>query len=95
MLMGPAGFFEMPDGIIRALRHVHMHQTDADYYGVKAGDIQWPVPKPLPIGPLLNYGYDGTVLLPVPLTITWCSMAFIIDRVWGWITGPKLVAARA
>ncbi len=38
MLMGPAGFFEMPDGIIRALRHVHMHQTDADYYGVKAGD---------------------------------------------------------
>ncbi len=39
MLMGPAGFFEMPDGIIRALRHVHMHPTDADYYGVKAGDM--------------------------------------------------------
>ena len=38
MLMGPAGFFEMPEGIIRALRHVHMHPTDADYYGVKAGD---------------------------------------------------------
>jgi len=37
MLMGPAGFFEMPDGVIRALRHVHMHPTDADYYGVKAG----------------------------------------------------------
>jgi putative phosphotransacetylase len=39
MLMGPAGFFEMPDGIIRALRHVHMHPTDVDYYGVKAGDM--------------------------------------------------------
>ena len=38
MLMGPAGFFEMSEGIIRALRHVHMHPTDADYYGVKAGD---------------------------------------------------------
>jgi putative phosphotransacetylase len=38
MLMGPEGFFEMPDGIIRALRHVHMHPTDTDYYGVKAGD---------------------------------------------------------
>lgn len=37
MLMGPAGFFEMPDGVIRALRHVHMHPTDAEYYGVKAG----------------------------------------------------------
>ncbi len=38
MLMGPAGFFEMPVGVIRAKRHVHMHPTDADFYGVKAGD---------------------------------------------------------
>jgi putative phosphotransacetylase len=38
MLMGPAGFFEMEQGVIRAMRHVHMNQTDADYYGVKAGD---------------------------------------------------------
>jgi len=38
MLMGPAGFFEMPDGVIRAARHVHMSPTDADFYGVKPGD---------------------------------------------------------
>jgi thiol:disulfide interchange protein DsbD len=38
--------------------------------GVTAGDIAWPLPKKLPIGDLLNYGYDGTVLLPVPLTIS-------------------------
>ena len=38
MLMGPEGFFEMPDGIIRAKRHVHMHPDDAAYDGVKAGD---------------------------------------------------------
>ena len=38
MLMGPAGFFEMETGIIRALRHVHMSPADADYYGVKPGD---------------------------------------------------------
>ena len=38
MLMGPAGFFEMESGIIRALRHVHLGPTDADYYGVKPGD---------------------------------------------------------
>jgi putative phosphotransacetylase len=37
MLMGPEGFFEMPEGVIRAMRHVHMHPTDAEYYGVKAG----------------------------------------------------------
>jgi putative phosphotransacetylase len=38
MLMGPAGFFEMQEGVIRALRHVHMSPQDADFYGVKAGE---------------------------------------------------------
>src|SRR5437016_13816052 len=38
MLMGPEGFFEMPEGVIRAMRHVHMSPEDADFYGVKAGD---------------------------------------------------------
>ena len=38
--------------------------------GATAGDIDWPTPRRLPIGPLLNFGYEGTVLLPVPVTIT-------------------------
>jgi thiol:disulfide interchange protein DsbD len=38
--------------------------------GVLAGDIAWPLPVKIPIGNLANYGYDNTVLLPVPLTIT-------------------------
>jgi len=38
MLMGPAGFFEMSEGVIRALRHVHMSPEDASYYGVTAGE---------------------------------------------------------
>ena len=38
MLMGPNGFFEMADGVIRALRHVHMGPADAEFYGVKGGD---------------------------------------------------------
>jgi thiol:disulfide interchange protein/DsbC/DsbD-like thiol-disulfide interchange protein len=37
--------------------------------GVVAGDIQWPTPARLPIGPLMNFGYEGTLLLPVPLTV--------------------------
>ncbi|RZL63059.1 MAG: protein-disulfide reductase [Variovorax sp.] len=37
--------------------------------GVSAGDIAWPVPKKIPIGNLANYGYEDTVLLPVPLTV--------------------------
>lgn len=38
MLMGPAGYFEMPEGVIRAKRHVHMSPADAAFYGVQAGD---------------------------------------------------------
>jgi thiol:disulfide interchange protein DsbD len=37
--------------------------------GVSNGDIAWPVPRKIPIGNLANYGYEGTVLLPVPLTV--------------------------
>ncbi|MBE0546343.1 MAG: protein-disulfide reductase, partial [Rubrivivax sp.] len=37
--------------------------------GVSAGDIEWPTPGKLPIGPLMNYGYEGTLLLPVAVTV--------------------------
>jgi len=37
--------------------------------GVTAGDIAWPTPKKIPIGTLANYGYEGTMLLPVPLSV--------------------------
>jgi thiol:disulfide interchange protein len=38
--------------------------------GIVAGEIAWPTPRKIPIGSLANYGYEGTVLLPVPLTVT-------------------------
>ena len=38
MLMGPAGFYEMPYGVIRAARHVHMSPADAAFYEVKDKD---------------------------------------------------------
>ncbi|HEY2862111.1 MAG TPA: thioredoxin family protein [Casimicrobiaceae bacterium] len=31
--------------------------------GARAGPILWPAPQALPVGPLLNYGYEGEVLL--------------------------------
>ena len=37
--------------------------------GTSAGEIEWPAPQRLPIGPLMNYGYEGTLLLPVALTL--------------------------
>ena len=36
--------------------------------GWKAGDIVWPLPKRLPVGPLVNYGYEDDVVLPVAIT---------------------------
>nr|WP_295774533.1 thioredoxin family protein [Rhodoferax sp.] len=37
--------------------------------GVTAGDIAWPTPRRIAIGNLANFGYEDTVLLPVPLTV--------------------------
>ena len=37
--------------------------------GVTAGEVAWPTPQRIAVGSLANYGYEGTVLLPVPLHI--------------------------
>ena len=37
--------------------------------GFKAGQIQWPAPQKLPIPPLMNYGYEGEIVLPVELSV--------------------------
>ncbi len=38
--------------------------------GLDAGEIAWPLPQKIPVGNLANYGYEGTVLLPVPVTVS-------------------------
>ena len=37
--------------------------------GWRAGDIVWPAPKALPLGPIMNYGYEGRSVLAVPVEI--------------------------
>ena len=37
--------------------------------GFRAGPIQWPAPKALAVGPLMNYGYDGEVLHLVDIDV--------------------------
>lgn len=39
VLMGPHGVVELKQGVIRAMRHVHMGPEDLEYYGVKDGDL--------------------------------------------------------
>ncbi|MDH5286237.1 MAG: protein-disulfide reductase DsbD family protein, partial [Betaproteobacteria bacterium] len=37
--------------------------------GLTAGPIQWPAPKALPAGPLVNYGYEGEVFHLVDVAV--------------------------
>ncbi|MBX6376276.1 MAG: cytochrome C biogenesis protein, partial [Acetobacteraceae bacterium] len=36
--------------------------------GASAGPIEWPAPARIPYGPLVNFGYQGEVLLPLRVT---------------------------
>jgi len=38
VLVGPNGVVQLDEGVIRAERHVHMNDRDAEYYGVSNGD---------------------------------------------------------
>ncbi len=38
--------------------------------GITAGEVQWPLPHKLKAGSLTNYGFENTVLLAVPLTVS-------------------------
>ena len=38
--------------------------------GISAGDVLWPLPHKLKAGNLTNYGFEKTVLLAVPLTVS-------------------------
>lgn len=42
---------------------------DALPEGFKLGDLQWPVPKRLPYGPLINYGYEKEALIFSTLSV--------------------------
>ncbi len=38
--------------------------------GITAGPMQFPAPKRLPLGPLMDYGYEDEVLFPIKLHVT-------------------------
>ena len=55
--------------------------------GFKVGPIQWPHPERIPTGPLVNFGYAGTVTLLVDITapkdlVTGASVILKADASW-------------
>ncbi len=57
--------------------------------GVTAGAIQWPTPQKIPVANLANYGYEGAVLLTVPVTVAGdfqsASSEFVIRLKAQWL----------
>jgi putative phosphotransacetylase len=37
-LVGPVGSIDLPEGCIRAMRHIHMNPKEAEYFGLRNGD---------------------------------------------------------
>ncbi len=37
--------------------------------GAAAGEIAWPAPSAIPVDPLVNFGFEGTVVLPVEISV--------------------------
>ena len=37
--------------------------------GISAGALQFPAPRRLPLGPLMDFGYEGEVLFPIPMQV--------------------------
>jgi thiol:disulfide interchange protein len=59
---------------------------------VTAGEIQWPAPKRIPYGPLMNFGFDDLVILPMPITISAEAPAqtLTIDAVGDWLVCAEI-----
>ncbi len=55
--------------------------------GFHAGDIIWPAPKRVPTGPIVNYGYENEVYLPVSIQVpetltTQQNITFDLEAFW-------------
>lgn len=38
-IIGPKGMVQLPEGCVRAMRHVHMNPKEAEYFGLQNGDM--------------------------------------------------------
>lgn len=62
-----------------------------------AGPIQWPLPKAIPIGPLMNYGYSDEVILLSDLTVppSATEQTFDISANVSWLVCEEICVPEA
>ncbi|MBL6076477.1 thioredoxin family protein [Belnapia sp. T18] len=59
--------------------------------GATAGGIAWPVPRRIPNGPLMSFGYEGEVLLPLPVTVPADATGrFTVEAEANWLVCAEL-----
>jgi thiol:disulfide interchange protein DsbD len=59
--------------------------------GLRAGAIEWPAPRRLPVPPLMDYGYEGEVLLPVRIENT---AGLSVGRAVTFVADMKAIVCR-
>ncbi len=59
--------------------------------GAEAGGIQWPVPRRIPTGPLMSFGYEGEVLLPLQVSVpAGAAGEFAVEAEANWLVCAEL-----
>lgn len=53
--------------------------------GITAGPLLFPAPKRLPVGPLMDFGYENDVILPVKLQVTRGAKAGVLQAKVDWL----------
>ncbi|MCK8783190.1 thioredoxin family protein [Roseomonas sp. NAR14] len=58
--------------------------------GATAGEIAWPVPRRLPEGPLMTFGYTDEVLLAVPVTVAAPAGGLRVEAEASWLVCERV-----
>ncbi len=53
--------------------------------GISAGPLLFPVPKRLPVGPLMDFGYENDVIFPVKLQVARDATAGVLQAKVDWL----------
>ncbi|MDB5374287.1 MAG: cytochrome biosis protein, partial [Belnapia sp.] len=58
--------------------------------GATAGPLEWPVPRRIATGPLMSFGYEGEVLLPLRLVAPAGGETLVIEAEASWLVCAEI-----